>query len=139
MKKVSLVLSTLCFGALLVGCGSTKYTASQGKSKLEKAGYTSVRIETPEEYSKKLGVLVEAGEGFENYLVANKVENEVLKGYASLWYFDKNENADTFRDKNIGTLVETLKIKDIDLKVGSHNNVVYVCTEDVVSTLGLTI
>ena len=136
MKKLSLAISLVAMGALLAGCGASNLSADGTKSKLEGSGFT-VKILSNEEYKATFGSLLEPTEGFQSYLVGNKHENLALKGYISAWFFDSIDHADAFSNKYIATLASVLDIEEIELKVGSHNNVVYAASENAISAAGL--
>ncbi len=138
MKKLSLALFGLASTFLLSACSST-ISASSNKKTLEGAGY-SVTLKSADEYKSSEGG--KDFDGLENYISAVKMSGEEVKGAFMGWYFSSISKADDFTTKYAAEILASyataLNSKyDIGAKIGQHNNVCFVATQDAIDACNL--
>ena len=136
---VVLVLSVLALS--LVACNAKIYKTDDIKGNLEKAGYsvTVLSAESFETLYSYSDIKPSTYEGFDKAIQATKSENNVVKEAIIIFFFDKVDNADKQSTVcvDLGKGVKNTVGEDVEVKMGSHNNIIYAGTANAVSAMGI--
>lgn len=143
-KTLTVVILVLVIAVLtlsLVACNAQIYKEGDIKGNLEKAGYsvTSLSAESFETLYSYSDIKPSTYAGFQVAIQATKSENNEVKEAIIIFIFDSVDNASAKSEVavDLGKGVANTVGQDADVKMGTHNNIVYAGTANAKDAMGI--